>query len=276
MEKIEFASLTGKYLAMDPEELQRWLLENKVRGYNALADPDDGTGIHCPKCLNKGSVAVIPPGENHMVVRPCSCMPRRRTALRLLQCGMLERARECTLERFRTDTPTQKALKAGVEDFLRQEPGPWLCICGQSGVGKTHLCTAAFVQLVARQGLEGSYMLWVRDMRRIRAELYDAAAPLLERFKQAPLLYIDDLFKADLSQGLRDTDLRLSFELLDYRYSRRLVTILSTELPFQRLTELDQALAGRLRERCGPYLLNAAPDLGKNYRFFSSPDGTAP
>lgn len=268
MENIDFASLAGKYLHWDPEDLQQRILENQVRSYNELPGQEDGTGIHCPRCLNKGSIAVIPEGERRMVVRPCSCQPRRRTALRLLQCGMLERARECTLERFRTDTPTQKALKAGVEDFLRQEPGPWLCLCGQSGAGKTHLCTAAFVQLVARRGMEGSYMLWVRDMRRIRAELYDADAPLLERFKQAPLLYIDDLFKTDPRQGLRDTDLRLSFELLDYRYNRRLVTILSTEQPIQQLTELDQALAGRLRERCGPYLLNTTPDLGKNYRFF--------
>lgn len=60
-----------------------------------------------------------------------------------------------------------------------------------------------------------------------------------------------------------DWDLRLGFELLDHCYSNSLPTILSTERSFPELVRLDEAIAGRLKERCGRYLINAPPNRGK-------------
>ncbi len=246
---------------------KRWLLENKVRTYNELAGPEDGSGIDCPLCKNKGTVAVLDEEAPRMVVRFCSCRSRRATALRLKRCGMLDRARVCTFERFRTDTPLQARMKELAAAWLEDETGRWLAFCGQSGAGKTHLCTAAFVQAVARRELDGEYMLWGRALREIKSRLFEEGAALLERYKTAPLLYIDDLFKGRADLPLSDADLRLAFELLDYRYSKALPTILSTERSFPQLAALDEAIAGRLRERCGPYLINIAPGPEKNYRF---------
>ena len=252
---------------MTPVQIARWLLENKVRTYNALPGPDDGTGIRCPLCLDRGTVAFIPEGEERLEVGPCTCLPRRRTALRLKQCGMLERSKECTLNRFRTETPTQAAMKDLAMRFLGDETGSWFALCGQSGAGKTHLCTAVFVRLVADKGLDGEYMMYNQALRRMEAELCEGREDLLNRCKAAPLLYIDDLFKTADDQRLTDADLRLTFELIDHRYNNRLRTILSTERTAGALFELDQAVAGRIRERCGPYLLEIRPDPAKNYRF---------
>ena len=58
----------------------------------------------------------------------------------------------------------------------------------------------------------------------------------------------------------------MAFELLDYRYNNDLITILSSELTFDRLLSLDEAIAGRIREKCGPFLVNIARAAGKNYR----------
>ena len=58
----------------------------------------------------------------------------------------------------------------------------------------------------------------------------------------------------------------MAFELLDYRYNNDLPTILSSKLSFQQLLELDQAIAGRIREKCGPFLVDIAPEIRKNYR----------
>ena len=258
---------SAKPALMDEDEIARWLLENKVRTYNALPGPDDGTGIVCPRCLGRGNVAFIPDGEARLVVGPCGCLPRRRTALRLKQCGMLERSKECTFQRFETDTPMQRAMKEAALRCLDDESGAWFACCGQSGAGKTHLCTALFVRLVADRGLEGEYMVWGQALRRIKAELYGGGEGLLERYKRAPLLYVDDLFKGEPDRPLSDQDLRLAFELIDHRYNNRLRTILSTERTVPDLARLDQAIAGRIRERCGPYLLNIEPDGRKNYRF---------
>ena len=307
----------------------RWLLERKVEGYNAASEAPDGSGVDCPLCGNKGVVAVIPAGEDRMVIRDCACRPRRRTALQLKRCGMLERARAATLEAFRTDTPLRKRMKELTEEWLAaycgplsdtaqtsvSAPGagvsvpdappsgifspdappsgifspdappgdlpapgtpasgifaaplPWLAFCGQSGAGKTHLCTAAFVQAVERRGVEGEYMLWGPALREIKRDVFETGEALLDRYKRAPLLYIDDLFKGRTDIPLGDADLRIALELLDFRYSSRLPTILSTERTFPQLAALDEAIAGRLRERCGRFLVSITPEPGKNFRF---------
>lgn len=58
----------------------------------------------------------------------------------------------------------------------------------------------------------------------------------------------------------------MTFELLDYRYNNDLPTILSGVMTFDQLLKLDQAIAGRIREKCEPYLVNITPGAGKNYR----------
>lgn len=250
----------------DPE---RWLVENKVNTYNALPADPDGTGIECEFCRGKGTVAVItedtaPP---RMVILPCACRSRRMTALRLKRCGMLERAKTCTFESFRTDTALQKRMKELAQRWLDGAPTQWLAFCGQSGAGKTHLCTAAFVQAVARRQLAGEYMLWSPAVREIKGSLFEGGRDLLDQYAQAPLLYVDDLFKGRGDVPVPDTDLRLAFELLDYRYNRQLPTILSTERTFPQLADLDEAIAGRIRERCAGCIVSIAPGAGKNYRF---------
>lgn len=244
-----------------------WLLENKARSYNQQLAPPDGSGVECARCGNKGSVAVVDADGPRLVVRPCACRSRRATALRLKVCGMLDRARQCSFERFRTDTPLQTRMKELSLAWLEEPKLPWLAFCGQSGAGKTHLCTAAFVQAVARRGLPGEYMLWGPALREIRGEQPERGAALLARYRDAPLLYVDDLFKGRADLPVSDWDLRLAFELLDHRYSNRLPTILSTERSFPELVRMDEAIAGRLRERSGKYLINISPEPEKNYRF---------
>ena len=246
---------------------QRKLVEIQVKSYNESTDPPDGSGVNCSLCGNKGSVAVLDETGPRMVVRPCACRSRRATALRLKACGMLERAKVLSFEAFRTDTPLQKRMKELALSWLEEKNGSWLAFCGQSGAGKTHLCTAAFVQAVARRSIPGEYMLWGPALREIKYDLPGKGSALLERYKNAPLLYVDDLFKGRSDLPISDTELRLSFELLDHRYNNRLSTILSTERSFPQLVALDEAIAGRLRERCGPYLINIAPEAEKNYRF---------
>lgn len=244
-----------------------WLLKNKAKSYNRLIAPPDGSGVDCPRCGNKGSVAELDPEGPRLVVRPCECRARRTTALRLKACGMLDRARHLSFEAFRTDSPVQARMKALSLEWLEAPRGPWLAFCGQSGSGKTHLCTAAFVQAVARGNLAGEYMLWGPALRELRSLPPEQAGARLTRYKQAPLLYVDDLFKGRGDQPISDWDLRLAFELVDHRYSNALPTILSTERSFPELVQLDQAIAGRLKERCGHYLINIAPEPEKNYRF---------
>jgi DNA replication protein DnaC len=254
----------------DVDDLFRQSAQARVDEYNRTAGQDDGTGIHCAQCLDRGYIAFLHPDSGTFTIRPCKCHGTRLTVRRLQENGIWERAKRCRLDAFHGDTDTRKAMKSKVEQFIADPAGHWLCLCGQSGAGKTHLCTATFVQLSHKLGLAGQYLLWNAGGRQLKAASMEDPGGLWDKYKTAPLLYIDDLFKG--ASGPTDADIRLAFELLDYRYNNRLITILSSEMPFPRLMQTDEAIAGRIKELCGPYLVNISPDTTKNYRLYGAGD----
>jgi DNA replication protein DnaC len=69
---------------------------------------------------------------------------------------------------------------------------------------------------------------------------------MLYELKTFPVLYIDDFLKG----GITDADIRLAFELLNYRYNNSsLLTIISSEVDLKNIFDADEALAGRIYER---------------------------
>jgi DNA replication protein DnaC len=73
-----------------------------------------------------------------------------------------------TLNTFERTKPYQKALYNTVEQFINSPGKEWLYIGGQPGSGKTHLCTAACVELLER-GIPVRYMIWPDESIRISA-----------------------------------------------------------------------------------------------------------
>ncbi len=254
---------------LSPEEAQRLSDQNKITTYNSIVGEDDGTGIQCGLCKNKGVVAYLNKKSGHVTFRSCKCYARRLTVRRLQRCGIWERAQRCRLDAFQTVTPTQKALMKAARGFLDAPVGRWMALCGQSGSGKTHITVGTFCELVEHQGYEGDVLLWNSMSRALKAAVMEDDSHLYDRYKTAELLLVDDLFKNRGGECPSSADIRLAFEILDARYNSRLPTIISCELPFDRLTELDQAIAGRIREMCGPFMVNIEPDIKKNYRYSS-------
>lgn len=251
---------------MSREEAARLSTQNRVDSYNATTGMDDGTGVQCDLCRNRGAIAFVDPISMHFTVRPCKCQATRRTVTRLQKQGIYNQAKRYKLSSFHTDTETQKVMKRTVERFLADHTGHWLMLCGQSGAGKTHLCTAAFVQLSFREGMDGRYFLWNANGRQLKAASMEDDSGLWDKYKKCELLYVDDLFKGKLDPT--DADVRLAFELLDYRYGNQLTTIISSEMSFGQLTALDEAVAGRIKEMCGSYLVNIEKAPEKNFRFY--------
>ena len=88
---------------------------------------------------------------------------------------------------------------------------------------------------------------------------------LIRQYTDVPVLYIDDLFKAPPTEA----DKHIAFEILSARYTRDdRATILSSERTLGDLIAIDEALAGRIAERCGSsFLFSIARDARKNHRF---------
>ena len=129
---------------------------------------------------------------------------------------------------------------------------------GQSGCGKTHLC-AAICNFFIEQGKRVRYMSWSKDsdtLKIMRVENPTIYRTRMDEFCTAQVFYIDDLFKAKSLQGISERDVTLAFEILNHRLNLPdSVTIVSSEWLADELRKIDTAVAGRLLELAGCYLL---------------------
>lgn len=208
-------------------------------------------GVDCPICHNRGVLMRYEDGL--FVTRECECMPKRRSMRRIRKSGMEDMLSRYTFEAYETPDDERKEIKSAALDFAKSDSG-WFYIAGQSGSGKTHICTAICSRLIDR-GKEVYYMKWRDESRQLKGLLNtpEIEAPL-EKLKKVSVLYIDDFFKG----GANDADVRMAFEILNARYNdTKLRTVISSEYPIKKLLSIDEALGGRIWERSAGYRLSA-------------------
>lgn len=258
---------------MSPPDMLRYMMQKpiidhrdeyfealKIRAYNDT--PGRLTGIDCPVCKNKGRILDISPdGDEYF--KECSCMTKRNVIRYAKQSGL----GDLTNKRFKTYDPVEdwqkrflEAAIAYTKSVLAGDRG-WFTMLGQSGCGKTHLCSAICNRLLGA-GKQVVYMLWTSEIREIKANAKDEYASRVDRFRRAEVLYIDDLFKGKISEA----DIQIAYEMINWRYNSNLITIISSELSLFDLIKIDAATAGRIKERSGKNVLSVAPDAKKNWR----------
>lgn len=221
------------------------------------------TGYNCPKCRNKGSIAYLQDGmEMHRV---CECMAIRQNQSNITQSGLSDAIRTKTFDAYQCKESWQTALKENVMHYAEKNRPQWLYIGGQSGAGKTHLCTAVCGVLLQR-GLQVRYEMWQTIFRDLSQ--FATRQTRFQQLTQAQVLYIDDFLKP-ISNNFDDTnpkEVGVAFEILNERYTRNMVTIISSERIFRDLLAADKALAGRIKERCNGYLFAITRSDEKNWR----------
>ena len=253
-------------------------IQAKVDNYNA----SEGTrnqedGYNCPICKNKGfiSVAVGRNGQYHETLQFCKCDEIRRQRMRLKKAGLLDVVNKLTFDRYETPGKWQQVVKETAMRFCQDDEHYWFFIGGQSGAGKSHICTAITSHYID-QGKRARYMVWFDEATRLKAivnesEAYNAA---MAELKEAEVLYIDDLFKPIKGNNGQIVppsyaDVRLAIEIINYRYNNPgLITIISGERTIDELLNIDEALAGRISElsKEGGYCINLPKDSKKNWR----------
>lgn len=266
----------GTTCDLDPRQYAQFRVDSLN---SAVGDRDKEDGYNCSICKNKGVVAVLVENEDGSfthAVRGCKCAETRRSILRMQRSGLKEVIRKYTFDRFEATEPWQQTIKAAAMDYAKSPDG-WFALCGQSGAGKTHLCTAICRELLLR-GEQVLYMLWRDDIAKIKqaamgSQFDDESMELkrlLDKYKTAKVLYIDDFFKTGKTAGnatQRPTvaDINYAFEIINYRYNNpELITIISTELTEDELLDIDEAIGGRIYERAKSFSIGR--DRRKNYR----------
>ena len=262
---------TGSVCNYEPGMSERMKAETANSESGKLNQQD---GYDCQICRNKGYIirAVEENGFWRIVAQECQCMKIRRTIRRMEKSGLKNLMRYYTFGKFEASENWQKTVQNAAASYAKSPQG-WFFIGGQSGCGKTHICTAICRELIL-QGLDVVYMLWRDEITRLKAMVTDVDKydNNIQLFKRAEVLYIDDFFKMGRGVGNNDiqkptmADINIAFELLNYRSINNLQTIISSEFNIAELLEIDQALAGRIVENANPMPIVIRPDIKKNYR----------
>jgi DNA replication protein DnaC len=252
----------------DPEKLKAFL--------GPITEGERLTSPSC-ECVRCGGTGWIPApdkeanGTVYTMYAPCPCVEARRMRKIAEQSGLKAAMDVMTLKTFEQNAPFRSTLFKLAVDFLASPGKEWLYIGGQPGSGKTHICTAACVELLER-GIPVRYMLWTDESLSILANRMDSeeSAELLEPLKTVEVLYIDDLFKDEKKDGRLSpspASEKLAFEIINARYTRKLRTIISSEWDLETLIDKDQATFSRVYQMCtDKYRRYIAPDKAKNWR----------
>jgi len=216
-------------------------------------DEYDLGGIDCTICNNSGTVYYKK--NEYLYSKPCECMKRRINLRNIRKSGLQDMMERYTFDSFRAEDESRKYKKMKAMEFAAADSG-WLYIFGQPGSGKTHLCTAICGQLIDA-GKSVYYMIWRDELAKIKAQMVESKEDYLatmKRMKNVEVLYIDDFFKGKITEA----DINIGFEIINARYNNsHQRTVISSELPIDRILDLDEALGSRIFERCRDYYIES-------------------
>lgn len=265
----------AKVNTLTPKELAQMKVDtmNEKVGDKNLID-----GYNCNICRNKGFICKLRERKNlrgddiyEEYLVPCKCDKIRKSIMRMKRSGLEKLIKRCRFENYETTEEWQKIIKEKAIRFTKN-PAPVFYIGGQSGSGKTHLCTAISRELLL-QGKELRYVLWRDESVKIKSMMnkdnagYEMA---VDEMKKVDVLYIDDFLKVPIGNTEnRPTvaDLSLALEIINNRYNAQLITIISSEWTVREIIGFDEALGGRIYEMAGEEnCANLKKDKSKNYR----------
>jgi DNA replication protein DnaC len=271
MERIQ---MPERFSMVEPSDFdEKAFVQFKVDCENRKAgDLNEHDGYDCPICKNKGVIYKVDEymGNYKEIATKCKCDTVRRSIMRMKRSGLEDVIKEKTFARFEATETWQKVVKQEAEEYANNPDG-WYFIGGQSGCGKTHICTAISREFLLK-GMETYYMKWRDDVAKLKGLSLDAEEreEMISKYKNAKVLYIDDLFKTGRNPDGTEpkptaADINIAFEIINYRYCKPdLLTIISSELSINEILDIDEATGGRICERAK--VTNISKDRSRNYR----------
>lgn len=199
----------------------------------------DLAGQHCPECNDEGFI-YFPEKHKHgweVGIKTCYCVARRN---------------ETSNSHYNAEEGWQKQILQKADKFIESNGDDWFYIGGKTGAGKSTICNYIGNKLLTK-GLVVK-MHWIEDSRKLKSLSNTSTeyADEIKRFKTCDYLIIDDLWYGNVTEG----DKRLAREIIDYRYDKRLRTIINCERKLAELEEIDSGTSGRILERATYYTLN--------------------
>ena len=245
-------------------------MERSVQNTNTICQ-----AVTCEVCGGLGQILTVD-DEGRTYAEECSCEKVKRARRLLNKSGLSRAVEEMTFDAYKVRESWQEIALQTARDWTAEIIGgktSWLFFGGAPGVGKTHLCTAACGELL-RSGVAVHYMLWTETARQMKACFTDKDAfeRLMRPLKDAPVLYIDDLFKArcdgvrGIAAQVTDADIRVAFEIINARTLKNRPTIISTEWMLEELIKADEATFSRVNYMAEGYKVQIMRGQKRNWR----------
>ena len=204
----------------------------------------------CEKCKDTGYLIWQEErnGKLYDFGRTCDCYQAQKAAERMEQArqnsnivGFMWNMRLDTYDGTRG--AYEKRIKELAELNLKQ-PYVWWYIGG-----RTAICSE-----LLRDKREVYYMKWREEARELKSLVNDnyKYSKRLKKLQKADVLYIDDF----LQGGVTEADINLAFSIINERYLYSRKTLFSSELNLAQLAEKSSAIAGRIKEKAGRYVMN--------------------
>lgn len=221
--------------------------------------------MSCKKCGGSGFIEYISQ-DGCQAFKECKCQKEKRAIKAIERSGLATLAEKCRLDNYVHDEEWQSRILSKAKHYVDNCQDKWFFIGGQSGSGKTHICTAITVAMI-KQGKFAKFMLWRPESRRLKGIISDMEeyTRAIQSYQNANILYIDDFLKG----GITNADTKLAFEILDSRYRENKPTIISSEFTTQEIINIDEAIGGRIKEMADGYVLNIKNDKKRNFRLYS-------
>ena len=267
-------SLTSLFKRMGIEVIDKPMSDEEFRRFTVdcynerEGDLDKEDGIQCIICKNKGWIQVIEKGyEPH---RKCECMARRDAYKKAQQSGLGKYLKK-TLDDYETlKEDWREKCRRAVENYLERHSHDdvWFMACGQNGSGKTLLGSIISNALLTKKERAVMYVVWTDFIGKVKRDMMgektNEVSVRMKEIKNADVLFLDEVLKKH-----NETDLRYLMEIINYRYTNDLKTIITSEKLLNELLDIDEATFGRAVEKCEGFMINIPRDRKKDWRLRS-------
>lgn len=201
-------------------------------------------------------------------MKRCKCFEVNKAKKLWDEAGIdMEQAKQTFTSFKEWNTSSTDAKGKAIEYYqnfksTRTERSNSIAFVGQVGSGKTHLSIALAVNFL-KKDISVVYMSYRDVITKLKQNMLDDEyyQKELNKFKDAEILLIDDLFKGKMTE----TDINIMFEIVNHRYLNHSPIIVSSEFSIERLLDFDEAIGSRILQMCKNYTIEI---VGKdsNYR----------
>ena len=230
---------------------------------------DTQEAYKCSKCKDKTLILV----DDEALF--CECRALRESESILRKSGISEEFSKKTFENFNYEknsvTVELYTLAKVYTNYFKERENQRrnsVLFMGVPGCGKTHLSLSIANDFI-KKGIEVVYMNYREDITIIKQNILDSNIynKYLNKYKNARVLLIDDLFKGSITQS----DINIVFEIINYRYFNNKPIIVSTEKYKSDLLKIDEAIGSRIIEMCESFNIQVR-GKGLNYRMYNKGD----